>query len=313
MTYIIAEIGANHQGSMQLAKKLIDEAQACGVSAVKFQSWTPSSLYAKSYLRDNPGFHAELEKNHLSIKQLRYLAGYTEVDFICSVFSRKEADELEDVLDLYKIASMDLNNVRLLEHIASKSKPVILSCGMGTIDEIGRAVDILRKLPLTLLHCVSLYPPEYSEVNLSRMLELKKFGVNVGYSDHMEGITTSLVAAALGPIVIEKHFTIDKNAGGWDDHISADIPDMVSLVIKSEFINQALEPVATPDLDQRREMRRSIICACNLKKGHRITEEDIIFRRPGTGISCDKTGFVIGKKAKRDLYEGQMLSLEDVR
>lgn len=310
MTYIIAEISSNHQGSMVLAKRLIDNAKSVGCDAVKFQSWTPESLYVQSYLDANKDIYEDLRKHSLSIKKLRYLANYAEIDFICSVFSRQEADDLEDVLDLYKIASMDLNNIRLLKYVAKKRKPVILSVGMGDAEDIESAVEIFNgfgRPPLAILHCVSLYPPRYDQIGLDGIDYLKKFKVNVGYSDHTEGITVSLAAVARGASVIEKHFTLDKTMEGWDHKISADFDEMRSLVQQSAIIKQSLTCADIPDIGSRETMRRSVVANRNLLKGERLKEEDVIYRRPGTGVSIDVRG-----RLKRNVRKGQMLTEEDL-
>jgi len=304
--YLIAEIGSNHGGSMRLAKRLIDEARSAGASAVKFQSWTPESLYSLQYLRENPDIHRELSKHSLSIKKLRYLAGYAAgIDFICSVFSRKEVDALVDVLDIIKVASMDLNNTRLLKHIASMGKPTIISVGMGEHIEILEACNIFYGIPHTLLHCVSLYPPKDDQIVLSRMRWLKKFAELTGYSDHTTGITACLAAVALGAVCIEKHFTLDKTMKGWDHHISADPKEFQSLVKQADMITEMLQDGLLGDLEQRATMRRSLVANKDLKAGHELVEDDVIWRRPGTGLQELGT-------LKVDVAEGQMLTREDV-
>jgi N-acetylneuraminate synthase len=310
MTYIIAEIGANHNGSMATAQKLIDEAKKAGVNAVKFQSWTPESLYSKEYLRKNISVCKDLRKHSLSISKLRYLAKYTEgLDFICSVFSRQEVDDLEDVVDLYKIASMDLNNVRLLKYIAKKKKPVILSVGMGNRKEVVTASKILSayNVPLTLLYCVSLYPTKPDQINLKLMGLLKNLAQNIGYSDHTEGITISLAAVALGANCIEKHFTLDKTQDGWDHKISADPEEMAELVKKSKQINEALNGYPRADIREQEKMRRSAVANRLMRAGHVLEDEDIIYRRPGTGLFD-----VIGKRLKVDVAEGHMFTGEEL-
>jgi len=311
MTYIIAEIGSNHNGSMAIAKKLIDEAQRAGASAVKFQAWTPESLYAKSWLADNPDAYNDLRKYSLSIKKLRYLANYADIDFICSVFCRQEVDDLVDTCDLFKIASMDLTNTRLLKHVASKKKPTILSCGMSDFGEIKQAVKIFEGMPLTLLHCVSLYPTENDQVDLFNLERLRVMNrvlpVNIGYSDHTTGITACLAAVALGAVCIEKHFTLDKTQEGWDHHISADPQELYALVKQAQAIKEMLTPsVGLPDIEQRKTMRRSMVASKDLEAGHELTEEDVIWRRPGTGLQ--ELGTLTVNVAK-----GQLLNETDTR
>jgi N-acetylneuraminate synthase len=311
MTYIIAEIGSNHNGNMAIAKNLIDEAQKAGANAVKFQAWTPESLYAQSWLDANPDAYNDLQKHSLSIKKLRYLANYAKIDFICSVFSRQEVDDLADVLDLYKVASMDINNTRLLKHIASKKKPTIISTGMARHSEILEAVKIFTDIPLTLLHCVSLYPPRYDQLDIREMRVLQEFQrhhyltLGTGYSDHTEGIVICLAAVALGAICIEKHFTLDKERSGWDHKISATPSEFAQLVREAKIITLARKSAITPDLEQRKIMRRSLVAKHAMKKGHMLTEDDVIWRRPGTGLQ------ELGK-LKVAVSEGHVLTEEDL-
>jgi len=309
MTYIVAEIGGNHEGSMLTAKRLIDEAKIAGVNAVKFQGWTPESLYAQEYLDANHDLYNQLRVLSFDDKRLAYLSGYAKpLDFICSVFSRQEVDELESIVDLYKVASMDLNNTRLLKYIANKKKPVILSVGMGEEHEISAAVEIFKHVPLTLLHCVSLYPPQDHQIGLGNLEYLKKYGVNVGYSDHTENIVACLIAVSKGAQVIEKHFTLDKSQEGWDHKISADPEELQFLVDHVKSVEEMTEMTTLEDIEQRKTMRRSIVSVCNQKKGYRLKNEDVIYRRPGTGLPI---GHKLGK-LKRDVRAGQILTEEDL-
>lgn len=307
MTYIIAEIGANHNGSMDLAKEHIDSAATCGADAVKFQSWTPESLWAKEYLEDHPKLWEEAKQYSLSIKQLRELADYTRkvtsCDFICSVFSPEEVDALADILDYIKIASGDITNERLLRRVAQTRKPVILSTGMASMNEVGQAVRWLYPAHITLLHCVSYYPPQYDKLHLRRMDNFRWHTDRVGLSDHTPGFEIPLAAIALGADMLEKHFTLDRNMEGWDHKISAD-PETMSIICEGrDKIVQALRPAHDiPDKDQRQHMRRSAVTARALQKGHILQEEDIIYRRPGTGLMN-----VVGYALAEDVSEGRVI------
>jgi len=307
MAYIIAEIGANHNGSMVTAQELVAEAAKAGADAVKFQSWTPESLYARQYLKENPALRDELIKHHLSIEKLKYLASQTALDFICSVFSNEEIDALEGVVDLYKVASMDITNHRLLKHLATKKKGIILSTGMATIEEIDDAVYILRRKPVTLLHCVSLYPPRYDQVNLKRMEELRKFNLPVGYSDHTPGIVVPFQAHIMGAAMIEKHFTLDKDLPGWDHKISATPAELAQLVRYIGIADLALRENRNQDTENREAMRRSLTSARDIYKGEDIIDKDVMLRRPGSGLQS----LPRHATAARDIPAGCILARDD--
>ncbi len=239
--YIIAEIGANHNGDIELAKKLIDKAVECGADAVKFQSWTPTSLICKEeydknqVYNDSPKKHfgslkAMVEKYYLREEQHFELKEYCDkigVDFCSTPFSKEEVDLLMKLnVPFIKVASMDINNLELLRYMAKQNKPIILSTGMSTLGEIEKAVEVIEEEgnnQIILLHCISIYPPAYEDINLNNILMLEKaFNYPVGFSDHTIGTSIPLAAVALGSCIIEKHFTLDKDMPGWDHEISAD-------------------------------------------------------------------------------------------
>lgn len=316
MAYLIAELGSNHNGDFATACALVRKATECGVDAVKFQSWTPTSLYAEEYLKENPEFYEDLAKHHLSIVQLKKLALVAEesgVDFICSVFSKEEADALEDVVDFYKIASMDLNNRRLLEHVAKKKKHTILSVGMGAPDEIGQAIEILRKSPLTVMHCVSLYPCPLVKANLNRIDYFKnlldKQAIYTGYSDHTVGITAPVVAVSKGAWMIEKHFTLNKDQEGWDHAHSADPEEMTEIVRRCREVELLTQHSREQDYSSRQNMRRSQVSARSLREGHRLKDKDIAYKRPGTGYALDVN--LVGKRLHKSVEKGHIFTEED--
>ena len=228
--YVIAEIGANHNGDMNLAKQMIDAAVNCGADAVKFQSWTPKTLIAKEeYDRnqkydDSPKKHfgslkEMVEKYYLREEQHYELKAYCDtkkVDFCSTPFSEYEVDLLEKCqVPFFKVASMDINNFQLLNYLADRGKPVILSTGMATLSEVDRALELLAKKgckEMALLHCISIYPPAYEDINLNNITMMQKtFGIPIGFSDHTIGFSIPLASVALGSCIIEKHFTTDKN------------------------------------------------------------------------------------------------------
>ena len=243
--YVIAEIGANHNGDMNLAKSMIISAAECGAHAVKFQSWSPKSLIAKEEYDRNQKYDDSPKKHFGSLKEmvekyylreeqhyeLKAFCDSINVDFCSTPFSESEVDLLDKCeVPFYKIASMDINNVQLLNYIAERGKPVILSTGMATISEIDNAAQLLYKKgcnEISLLHCISIYPPAFEDINLNNITMLQQtFGVPIGFSDHSIGFSIPLASVALGACIIEKHFTTDKNLPGWDHLISADPYEM---------------------------------------------------------------------------------------
>ena len=333
--YIIAEIGSNHNGEMGLARKMIDSAVKCGCNAVKFQSWTPKSLIAEEeYGRnikynDNPRKHwgslrEMVEKYYLREEQHWELKKYCDnigIDFCSTPFSPEETDLLTALdVPFYKIASMDIINHRLLKHVASKNKPLIVSTGMATLGEIEKAIETITfsgNDRIVLLHCISIYPPEYPDIHLNNISMLKQtFGFPVGFSDHTIGFSIPLAAVAMGACLIEKHFTIDKNLDGWDHEISADPIEMEIIVKESANIKMAMgshkRVVSDAEKGKKKKFRRSIVAARQMKKGHIICDEDLNFKRPGTGISSDQSELLVGKKLLRDIREDELISWSDL-
>lgn len=333
--YIIAEIGANHNGDIALAKKIVDEAVHCGADCVKFQSWTKESIFSrKTYAdnffmgddyrnRDDYSLEQIVDRYHLSEEEHIELKEYCDkvgIDFSSTPFSNKEVDLLVDELNVpfVKIASMDLNNIPFLRYIAKKNKPVIISTGLCGLTEINNAVECLENVgcrEIILLHCVSIYPPEDDEVNLNNIDMLREnYGYPVGYSDHTIGSTAPIMSLAKRVKIIEKHFTLDKDMEGWDHKISAD-PNELKMICDAaatgykmlgsyrRFVNESEE--------RRNAFQRSIVAARRIKKGEIIHMEDIDFKRPGTGISPQYYEFILGKTARRDLAYDEIIELQD--
>jgi len=335
MPYIIAEIGSNHNGDMNLARMMIDSAVKCGCNAVKFQSWTPKSLIAdEEYNRnitynDNPRRHwgslrQMVEKYYLREEQHHELKAYCDnkgIDFCSSSFSREEADLLSTLdVPFYKIASMDINNHRLLKHVASKSKPVILSTGMATLGEVEKAIETITSSgndKIVLLHCISVYPPEYPDIHLNNIPMLKQtFGYPVGFSDHTIGYSIPLAAVALGACLIEKHFTTDKDLDGWDHEISANPMEMEIIVRESANIKMAMgshkRVVSNAEKEKKKKFRRSIVAARAMKKGHIISDDDLDFKRPGTGIPPDMVKHLVGRALSVDVKIDEVISWDQL-
>lgn len=333
--YIIAELGANHNGDMDIAKKLIDSAKECGSDAVKFQSWTPSTLIAKEEYDRNTKYNDSAKKHFGSLKEmveayylredqhfeLKEYCNKKGIDFSSSPFSNEEIDLLVKLKVPYiKIASMDINNLPLLEYAAKTGKPIIISTGMADLSEIDIAIKTIEKqnnFQIILLHCIAIYPPKFEDINLNNIPMLKQtFGYPVGFSDHSFGIHIPLAAITMGACIIEKHFTIDKDMPGWDHEISADPAELKQIIQFGKEITTSLgnykRIVSSDEMTKRGKFRRSIVIARNMKKGEVIKKEDLVYKRPGTQISPDKYEYLIGRKINRNINADELIKWEDM-
>lgn len=333
--YVIAEIGSNHNGDLDLALRLVDAARACGADAVKFQSWSKSSListaeYARNTLYSGDGdgrlsgLEEEVERYQLTPAQHREIAAYCRragVTFLSSVFSPAEVELLDSLeAPAFKIASMDVTHLPLLACVARRGKPVLLSTGMATLGEIERALAVLRAEgagPVILLHCVSTYPTPAAEVNLRNIPMLARtFETMVGYSDHTLGTAVPLAAVALGACAIEKHFTLDRATPGWDHAISADPADLRALVDGARDVFAALgsgmRVIDAGQLEKRKAFRRRLVAARALTRGTRLSAEDFDFKRPGTGIGPEELRYAIGRTLARDLAADEEVEWADL-
>ncbi len=328
--YIIAEIGANYNGDMRLAKKMIESAKECGCNAVKFQSWTKKSLFANKYYQqqshlvdENFGNLEEMvDKFSLSEREHIILKEYCDkekITFCSTPIAREEIDLLDSIgVPFFKVASMDLNNLPFLEYMAKKNKTIILSTGMGNLAEIETALNTIYNAgnkKIILLHCIAIYPPEDKILNLRNIEMLNKtFNVPVGFSDHTIGTTIPLAAITLGAKVIEKHFTLDKTMPGWDHAISADPVEMASIVREGKRIITSLgsyeRAISEIEMKQRESFRTSIVTKEKIKKGEKIEENKLDFKRPGTGIKPDEIKYIIGRRVNRDIDEDELIKWE---
>jgi N-acetylneuraminate synthase len=306
--YIIAEIGSNHNGDMNLCRRLIDSAKSCGADAVKFQSWSRSSIVSKHEYERNTSYSDKkkhfgsleemIEKYQLTPVQHREIAGYCHkqgITFLSSCFSPEEVDLLDELhVPAFKVASMDINNLALLRYVAARKRGVILSTGMSTLGEIEQAIQTFRSLnsgPVALMHCISIYPPAMETIHLRNIATLQTaFDVPVGFSDHSIGASIPLAAIALGACIIEKHFTLDKSLPGWDHAISADPSELATITTEGRNIFLALgstiRTVTVAELEKRRKFRRRLILTRPMKAGETSTQR--WFLRPGTGIRPDE-------------------------
>jgi len=326
--YIIAEIGVNHEGSMDTAKRLVDEAKEGGADAVKFQSYKAQTLASK----DSPSYwdtskepttsQYELFKKHdgFWINEMRELKEYcdkVDIEFMSTPFDIESADFLDEMMDVYKISSSDITNKPFIEYICKFNKPIILSTGASNLHEIQEAVSWIEKHgnPLALLHCVLNYPTPDENANLGMILDLKaKFPDKIiGYSDHTlpKDMKVCEMATMLGSVIIEKHFTHDKTLQGNDHYHAMDREDLKlfrenlkrTFEILGSFRVEALEDEELA----RNNARRSLVASKNIAAGKIITKEDLTFKRPAHGISPKFIDEVMGKKAVGDIEEDMVL------
>lgn len=335
--YIIAELGANHNGDMKLAKKLIIEAKESGVDCVKFQSWSKDSIFAKKKYEDNyfiaddyrdrDDYTLEEIVDSYSISEdelleMKKFADEIGIECTSTPFNKKEADFLVDKMDtpFIKVASMDLNNYPFLEYLARKNKPMIISTGLSELYEIDKAVKTIEdagNTQIVILHCVATYPPEDKDVNLNNIKTLMTTYPNypIGFSDHTLGTAVPLASVALGVCLIEKHFTLDKNMEGWDHKVSATKDEMKELIENSIRVSDALGSfriTASESDEKKKEFRRSIVLTKEFTKDEVITIEDIDYKRPGGGFNPDMTSFIVGRRVNKDLKLDHILTHEDI-
>ena len=335
--YIIAELGSNHNGDMELAKRLIVEAKEAGAHCVKFQSWSKDSIFAQKKYNDNY-FVADdyrdrtdytlaeiVEAYSISEDELLEMKSFADkvgIDCTSTPFSKKEADFLIDKMEtpFIKVASMDLNNYPFLEYLAKKNKPIIISTGLSELYEIDKAVKTIENAgntQLVILHCVATYPPIDRDVNLNNIKTLMKTYPDypIGFSDHTLGTAIPLASVALGVCLIEKHFTLDKNMEGWDHKVSATKEEMKEIVENSKRISEALGSfriTATESDEKKKEFRRSIVITRDMKDGDIIKQSDIEYKRPGGGFDPDMTEFLIGRTTNKNLQNDHILTKDDL-
>ncbi len=331
--YVIAEVGSNHNGDMDLCRRLVDAAADCGADAVKFQSWSKSSLISKAeYARKvhysdthrHFGTLEEMVERYQFTPDQHYeIAAYCRqqrMHFLSSAFAPEEVDLLVQVgAPTIKIASMDVNHLPLLEYTGRQGVPVILSTGMATLGEVERATQALQRggAPVALLHCISIYPPEYETIHLRNIPALAlALDVPVGFSDHTVGTAIPLAAIALGACIIEKHFTLDKEMEGWDHWISADPGELGTIVREGRHVAAALgssvRTVSPAEMEKRSAFRRRMVVRRDMERGQVLRAEDVDFKRPGTGIHPDELNYVVGRRLARSVAADDELEWEDL-
>lgn len=329
---IIAEAGVNHNGDYELAKQLVIKAKEAGVDYVKFQTAKPELIISKfaemaEYQKENTGkVESQLEmckKIHLKLEDYKPLKAFCEeigVKFISTPFDLVSIDVLEELdMDFWKIPSGEVTNYPYLVKIAKTHRPVIMSTGMCEIYEIRDALKILldnglTKEQISLLHCNTEYPTPYQDVDLKAMYDLiNEFGLRTGYSDHTVGIEVPIAAVAMGAEIIEKHFTLDHNMPGPDHKASLEPNELKQMVTSIRNIEQALgdgkKHVSNSERKNIVIARKSIIASRDIKKGEVFTEENLTVKRPGNGISPIRWNEIIGKTAKRDFIEDELIEI----
>ncbi|MBW2107575.1 MAG: N-acetylneuraminate synthase family protein [Deltaproteobacteria bacterium] len=328
-TYIIAEIGINHNGDIELAKTLIDVAAAAQVDAVKFQKRHLPSVYRKDILHNTVKYEQAfqymipvLQHVELSEDDMAFLKAYAEskgLEFLCTPFDRQSLAFLEELgVNAFKVASADLTNLELLESMAAFGKPMLVSTGMSRWEEIKKSVAFLEGLPVpfALLHCRSVYPVRPRDANLRKIEELKQFGCPVGYSSHDMGTVLPLVAVSMGASIIEKHVTLDKGLKGPDHRISLEPDELKRLVRDIRTVEAALSPaqggLLSGEIMNRELFGKSLIAACPIQSGTVITRGMIRIQGPGKGLSPPRLHDLIGRTLRRNLDEGQDFLEEDI-
>ena len=329
-TLIIAEAGVNHNGRLDLALKMVDEAKRAGADIVKFQTAIPERVISRyadkaEYQKETTGNEeSQLEmcrRIHLKLSDYDIIKEYCEevgIEFLSTPFDLESIDYLEKLgMKLWKIPSGEITNLPYLIKIAKTGKPVIMSTGMAELKEVEEAVNVLKEGgagEITLLHCTTEYPAPFDSVNLKAMNTLrKKLGTKVGYSDHTTGIEVVVAAVSLGATVIEKHFTLNRNLEGPDHKASLEPEELEVMVNKIRIIEKALgdgiKRAAEAEKKNIAIARKSIVAAKDIKKGEILSEDNITTKRPGNGISPMKWFEVLGTEAIRDFGEDELIEV----
>ncbi|MER3407316.1 MAG: N-acetylneuraminate synthase [Nitrososphaera sp.] len=320
--FVIAEAGVNHNGKLSTAKRLVDAAYNAGADAIKFQTFVTQNLVSRALSRKQFDMLKKLELDKDSFLELRDYASSRKLVFFSTPFDMESVRLLHKEVDvpLFKISSGDLDNLPLLRAVAKTGRPMIVSTGMSTMDEISGAVDAVGPYckGLVLTHCTSLYPPAFNEINLKAMDTIKKaFGAPVGYSDHTLGYEVSIAAVALGACVIEKHLTLDKKMAGPDHKASLDPKEFASMTKGIRNVEQALGTAEKKPVPREHKMRayarKSITCIRDIRKGARIAAQDIAILRPGGGMEPKHFDELVGRVAQVNIRQGQQITPDMLR
>lgn len=331
--FIIAEAGVNHNGSIVLAKQLIDIAAKAHADAVKFQTFiaeevvstdAPKAEYQKQTTDASESQLDMIKKLELSKEDHQELMDYAKqknIMFLSTPFDNRSVDLLVELgVSLIKISSGEITNHPFLKYIAKKGLPIILSTGMSTLEEVAEAVSVIIAAgckDLTLLHCTSNYPARAEDCNLLAMKTIADaFDVPVGYSDHTPGIYVPFATAAMGACVIEKHFTLDRNLLGPDHRASLEPSELEEMVLGIRLIEKArgssVKAPVESELEVRDVARRSIVAKVDIPTGTVITADMLAFKRPGTGVAPKDANILIGKVAKHNLKKDELIIVENL-
>ncbi len=329
--FIIAEAGVNHNGHMNIAKSMIEIAAHAGADCIKFQTFKPEELvskyakkagYQKENLIDTDDSQLNMLKRYeLSVDDHLLLMEHCKkhgIEFLSTPFDLQSITLLDQLnISKWKIPSGEITNYPYLNTISKSTKPILLSTGMSTMEEIDDALQILRQYgnnDITLLHCNTQYPTPFESVNLMAMQTMKeRFGLCVGYSDHTEGIEIPIAAVALGASVIEKHFTLDKAMEGPDHCASLNPEELLAMVTAIRHIEKAvgdgIKKPSASEMPNIEVVRKSIVASCRIEKGEVFTEKNITVKRPATGISPMKWNAVLGQSALRNFEEDECIEV----
>lgn len=332
--FIIAEAGVNHNGDINLAKKLIDKAAWAGADAVKFQTFRTEKLVTEyadmaKYQKDNLSCEdsqfnmlKKLELNFQDFVQLKNYSMKKGIKFLSTPFDFDSAEILNSIgMEAFKISSADLTNIPFLEYIAKFNKPIILSSGMATLADIEEALTAINgcgNCKIAVLHCTSNYPANVENVNLKAVNTIKDaFKVVSGYSDHTEGITIPIASASMGAAIIEKHFTLDRNMEGPDHKASLEpcqLKEMISQIRNIEkAMGNGIKMYSHSEIDTMKAARKSIVVSRNIEAGEIIKFEDLDFKRPGTGLMPKFYKEIIGMRAVKNIIKDEQISFDLVR
>ena len=329
--FIIAEAGVNHNGDINLAKKLVDVARDAGVDAVKFQTFNAEDVVIdKLVLADYQKNNALVQKSQVEMLrtyeldnsvfiELKEYCDEKGIIFLSTPHSEEAVEFLEPLVPAYKVGSGDLTNLPLLEKAAKKGKPLIIGTGMSTLEEVKKAYNKLSKLnkQIIMLHCTTNYPCPLENVNLRAMITMRnELDCLVGYSDHTLGLAVPIIAASLGAVVIEKHFTLDRGMSGPDHKASLEPDELKSMVASIRDVEIALgDSIKSPTEGEKeimRFVRKSIVARKNLPLGTKLTWGLLTAKRPGNGISPEKFNAVIGKKLIKNVEKDEQINLSDL-
>jgi len=326
-TFIIAEIGNNHEGNFILAKKLIKLASECGADAVKFQYIIPEQLVSS-----NDQNRIQVLKKFLLKKQeysnLALFAKRNNIQFFATPFDKHSFKFLNKIQNLFKISSGDNDHYHLIKLVANSLKPIILSTGMSNVNIIKKTVNLINEIwsknsfnsKISLLHCISNYPTKDSDLNLNRIRTLIKEFPNckIGFSDHSLGIDASLYAVSIGAKVIEKHFTLDNNYSDFRDHKIALNPENFKLMVKKirkleKIMGSSKIQISASEKNSFYNFKRSIVSNSDMKKNSKILEKNLVFLRPLSGIPASEYKIIINKKLNKNIKKGHYFQYSDIK